>query len=213
MTEMQIRATSPKAVTTSHTNNLTLLVLDTNDFNTAYSHRRRVDPSSVVSDQELLFQLFSLVARTPAPEPLKYALAEGGFDFDPIDPKTADPLSRTASKYQTLLDNSLDTEEAAQILGTDVGGVERRLADRTLYGIRTKDGWKIPGFQFEGGDLLPGLENVLPLLHEELHPIAIQNWLTNPDPDLSVGGEPVSPRQWLLSGRGVANVARIAVDL
>src|SRR5215217_5057518 len=213
MTEMQIKATSPKAATTSHKNNVTWLVLDTDDYNTAYTGRQRTDPLPTFMDQDLLVILLSLVAKTPTPEPLKGALTEGGFDFEPMDPETVDPLRRTANKYQTLLDNSLNTEEAARILGTDVEGVARRLADRTLYGIQTKDGWKIPEFQFEDGELLPGLESVLPLLHEGLHPIAVQNWFTNPDPDLSIGGGSVSPRQWLLSGRDVANVARIALDL
>jgi hypothetical protein len=213
MTEMRIKATSPKAATTSHKNSLTWLVLDTEDYNTAYTSRRRTDPSPAFLDHDLLALLLSLVAKTPTPEPLKDALAEGGFDFTPLDAQTVDPLSGTANKYQTLLDNSLRTEEAAQILGTDVEGVEQRLVERTLYGIQTKDGWKIPEFQFADGELLPGLESVLPLLHEGLHPIALQNWLTNPDPDLSIGEEPVSPRQWLLSGRDVANVARIALDL
>lgn len=212
MTETQIRATSPTAATTGDKNNLTWLVLDTHDYNTAFTHQR-VGPSSMFLDQELLFRLLSLVAQTPTPESPKDALIEGGFDFEPIDPETVDPLRRTAIKYQALLDNSSNTEEAARILGTDVEGVAQRLADRTLYGILTKDGWKIPDFQFEDGELLPGLESVLPVLHEELHPIAVQNWLANPDPDLSIGGKPVSPRQWLLSGRDVADVARIALDL
>src|SRR5215217_2769158 len=213
MTEMRIKVTSPKAATTRHKNSLPWLVLDTEDYNTAYTSRRRTDPSPAFLDHDLLALLLSLVAKTPTPEPLKDALAEGGFDFTPLDAQTVDPLSGTANKYQTLLDNSLRTEEAAQILGTGVEGVEQRLAERTLYGIQTKDGWKIPEFQFADGELLPGLESVLPLLHEGLHPIALQNWFTNPDPDLSIGGGSVSPRQWLLSGRDVANVARIALDL
>jgi hypothetical protein len=213
MTEMQMRATSPKAATTSYKNCVTALVLDADDDNTAFTHPRGSGPSWVVPKQAFLLPLLSLVAQTPSPALLKDALTEGGFDFEPVAPETVDPLSRTAIKYQLLLDNSLNMEEVARRLGTDVEGIVRRLADRTLYGIQTKDGWKIPEFQFADGELLPGLESVLPLLHEGLHPIALQNWLTNPDPDLSIGEEPVSPRQWLLSGRDVANVARIALDL
>ena len=99
------------------------------------------------------------------------------------------------------------------MLGVSVDDVMQRLANRTLYSVRTNDSWKIPGFQFEEGRPLPGLEEVLPLLHEELHPIAVYYWFTSPNVDLVVRDKQISPCQWLLGGRNVAAVARIAIDL
>jgi hypothetical protein len=201
MTEMQIRATSPKAAPMSHKNSLTRLVLDADDYNTAYTH-------------PLVFRLLYFVAQTPQSELPWETFTEGGFEIEPTtDPEAADPLSRTAIKYRLLLDNSLDVEEVARILDTGVEGVRRRLADRTLYGIPTEDGLKIPSFQFANGELLPGLENVMPLLHDDLHPIAVQNWFTSPNTDLLIRDEQVSPRQWLLSGRNPDDLARIAIDV
>ncbi len=141
------------------------------------------------------------------------ALTRGGFKLDTIGLEDGGPLAHTTDKYGALLGNSLDVAEVSQMLGTEFEDILQRLEDRTLYGIPTNDGWKIFRFQFEQGRLLPGLEEVLPLLHEELHPIAVYNWFVSPSIDLVVGNNRVSPRQWLLSGRNVGTVARIAIDV
>jgi hypothetical protein len=141
------------------------------------------------------------------------ALTRGGLRFDTTGLEDGGPLARTAAKYEALLDTSLSPIEASEMLGVSVDDVIQRLADGTLYGVLTRQGWRIPDFQFEGGRSLPGIEEVLPLLHEELHPLAVHNWLANPNPDLLVGNNVVSPRQWLLGGRDVAAVARLAIDV
>jgi len=66
---------------------------------------------------------------------------------------------------------------------------------------------------FDRAGLLPGVETVLPRLNHELHLVAIYNWFTMPDPDLLVDDTPVSPRDWLRSGRSADTVAAIAGDL
>lgn len=146
--------------------------------------------------------------------PIRDVLEQSGLRFDTADLEDGnDPLTRTKAKYEALLDDSLSPLEASEVLGVSVDEIIQRLEDRSLYGIPVRGGWRIPDFQFEDGRLLPGIEEVLPLLHEELHPIAIRNWLANPNPDLLVGKEVVSPRQWLLSGRDVTVVSRLAIDL
>jgi hypothetical protein len=152
---------------------------------------------------------FTTIAQTPVED----ALARGGFSFDPLDSETVSPFARTAAKYKTLLGNSFSPEETAEMLGMSVKEVMQRLANRTLYGVRSEDGLKVPRFQFEGGRMLPGLEEVLPLLDNDLHPVAVQNWFTSPNTDLLIDDEAVSPRQWLLSERSTNDVARIAIDL
>ncbi len=145
---------------------------------------------------------------------MREALTRGGFSFDTTEIEgDDDPLVRTAAEYEALLDTGLRPTEVSEMLGASTGKVLRRLEDRTLYGTLTNDGWKILGFQFEEGRPLPGLEEVMPLLHEELHPVAIYRWFVSPSVDLTVGDEQVSPRHWLLSGRNVAAVATIAIDL
>ena len=74
---------------------------------------------------------------------------------------------------------------------------------------------KIPIFQLEDGRLLPGLEEILAALPEELHPIAVCNWFMTPNVDLVPKDleHPLSPREWLLAGRSPKTVAELAADL
>lgn len=148
-----------------------------------------------------------------ASKPMEDALLEGGFKLDAADLEDGGPLARTTARYKRLLATSHGLTEVSRMLAISENDVLQRLTDRTLSGVQGHDGWNILGFQFEGNRLLPGLEQVLPLLHEELHPVAVYNWFTNPNPDLTIQGESVSPRQWLLSGRSAARVARIAIDV
>jgi hypothetical protein len=55
-------------------------------------------------------------------------------------------------------------------------------------------------FQFDGEAEVPNIGVVFPRLNPDLHPVAVANWFTLPNPDLVLGGEPVSPRDWLRSG-------------
>ena len=50
-------------------------------------------------------------------------------------------------------------------------------------------------------------------LPADLHPVAVYNWFTLPDPDLTWQGEPLSPLDWLRSGGDPAPAAAIAADL
>src|SRR5215218_1116281 len=104
MTETKIGATSPKAVTTRGRSYLTRLVLDIDDYNTAFTRWPSIDPSLEYFDWESVIRWLSLVAQTRTTELRKDALAEGGSPFAPIDRETVDPLSVTAIKYQTMLD-------------------------------------------------------------------------------------------------------------
>lgn len=155
-----------------------------------------------------------LFSREGKEHSMRAVLERGGFSFDTTDLEDGnDPLARTSAEYKALFDTSFRPEEVSAMLGVNVSEVLRRLEGRTLYGKFTDDGWRIFEFQFEEGRLLPGLEEVLPLLHEELHPVAVYRWFVSPSIDLTIGDEQVSPRQWLLSGRNIAAVARIALDL
>lgn len=148
-----------------------------------------------------------------AEQSMKDVLVRGGFSFDTTGLEEGDPLARTAAEYEALLDTGLSAVEASETLGIRADEVTQRLSDRTLYGVSADDGWRILEFQLEEGRPLPGLEEVLPLLHEELNPVAVYRWFVSPNVDLTVGEDSFSPRQWLLSGRNVAVVARIAIDL
>jgi hypothetical protein len=59
------------------------------------------------------------------------------------------------------------------------------------------------------------LAQVLKALPEDLFPLDRVDWFVLPDTDLQLDGDaaPVSPREWLLSGRPVETVVAIARDL
>jgi len=154
------------------------------------------------------------------------ALGEGGMDLDADYLGGADPLAQTAADYAALLATSMGTAEAAEFLGVNASRIRQRLTSTppTLYGIRTSDGnWRIPGFQFAGGALLPGIKDVAARLHPELHPIAVYRWFTTADPELVIDddsaappelvGRSLSPREWLLNGLPVEKIAGLAADL
>lgn len=173
-----------------------------------------VVPTSDVESASDIAQNYSWLyfVWTPAEQSMEDTPVRGGFGFD-ITGLEGDPIARTEAKYEALLDDSLSPAEVSEMLGVNVDDVNQRLEARSLYGVPVGGSWRILDFQLEDGQLLPGIEEVLPLLHEELHPIAVYNWFVNPNVDLAAKGKSVSPRQWLISGRNVAAVARIAIDV
>ena len=54
------------------------------------------------------------------------------------------------------------------------------------------------------------LEAWLPVLPADLHPLSVAGFLTTPQPDLRIGGRPVSPLEWLRSGGDVDPVLSVA---
>ncbi len=129
-------------------------------------------------------------------------LARGGMDLSPSKDGEESALARTTARYAALLGTSLTTAEAAQRLEVDPARIRQRLAARTLYGIRTPKGWRLPAFQFQEDGPLPGIEEVLPRLGTHLHPVAIHNFLTLPNTDLHSDDldRELSPREWLRAG-------------
>ena len=141
-------------------------------------------------------------------------LHRGGFDLSPIAyGGPDDPLAQTIADYMRLIETALSVTEAAQRLGVNPSRVRQRLAARTLYGIKRDGEWRLPAFQFTASGEVPRLSDVLPLLDPGLDPVSIFLWFTSPDADLEIGGQAVSPRDWLLSGRSPDPVAALAHDL
>lgn len=141
-------------------------------------------------------------------------LRDGGLDLAPHDYGAADPFLRTRVKYAALVAAGWTVADVAARLGTSVQWVRKQLRDRALLGVKHGDAWRLPRFQFdEDGKPLPGLLQVLPHLDPAKSLVAVYNWLTTPDPDLSADGQALSPRQWLAEGRDPAVIARQAADL
>lgn len=126
-----------------------------------------------------------------------------------------DPLIRSQAEYMALLEESLSAAEAAKLLRVDVSRVRQRLRERSLYGLEYEGSWRLPRFQFERRLVIPGLAQVLKELPSDLFPLDAVDWFLLPDPELQSDSDasPLSPREWLLSGRAIATVARLARDL
>jgi hypothetical protein len=110
-----------------------------------------------------------------------------------------------------LLETSLTTAEAADLLKVDVSRIRQRLRERSLYGIEYDGERRLPRFQFEREQVLPGLREVMAVLPEALNPLDVAEWFLSPNPDLELRGvAAISPREWLLRGEPIAAVVALA---
>ncbi len=122
-----------------------------------------------------------------------------------------DPLMHSIVDYMALLETSLTTAEAADLLKVDVSRIRQRLRERSLYGIEYDGERRLPRFQFEREQVLPGLREVMAVLPEALNPLDVAEWFLSPNPDLELKSiAAVSPREWLLRGEPIAAVVALA---
>lgn len=123
-----------------------------------------------------------------------------------------DPLMRSIADYMALLETSFTTTAAARYLKVGVSRIRQRLRERSLYGIEYDGERRLPRFQFERKQVLPGLREVVSALPEGLNPLDVAEWFLSPNPDLETDKQaaPASPREWLLRGEHVAAVVKLA---
>jgi hypothetical protein len=126
-----------------------------------------------------------------------------------------DPLIKSQAQYMALLEDGLSAAEAAKLLRVDVSRVRQRLRERSLFGIEYEGSWRLPRFQFERRLVIPGFAQVLKSLPPDLFPLDIVDWFVLPDADLQLDSDaaPLSPREWLLSGRPIDAAVMLARDL
>jgi hypothetical protein len=169
------------------------------------------------SEAEFLELVVDVVRTMPTATPIhdpereftaeeRAALTRGGFSLAPYIRHAGDPVSRFVAAYAGLLATSLTPTEVAALLGVDASRIRQRLGAKTLYGIKTEDGWRVPRFQFYGEMLVPGIERVFPRVDPEVHPVAVYHWFTTPSSNLELQDQPLSPREWLLSGGNPAAI-------
>ena len=139
-------------------------------------------------------------------------LINGGVRLD-AEPQ-GDPLAATTAQFAALVSTSLTTKEAAKRLGVPESRVRQMIARRTLYSVLLNSRRRIPAFQFaQRGGLVPNIAKVNAALPEDLHPVEVQAWYTQPHTDLFLGDDVdarVSPLDWLRSGGEVNKVAQLA---
>ncbi len=113
-------------------------------------------------------------------------LREGGFNLSPPPPGAPNPFLRSAAKFVMLIATAYTSKEAAALLGINESRVRQRCGkgEHTLYGVKWRNGWRLPRLQFFGGHLLPFVERVFPRLPIDLDLIAVYNWFIYPNDDL-----------------------------
>jgi hypothetical protein len=123
-----------------------------------------------------------------------------------------DPLQQSITDYMALLETSYSTAQAARYLKVDASRVRQRLRDNSLFGLDYNGEKRLPRFQFERAQVIPGLRAVLAALPQGLSPLDVAEWFLSPNPDLEIAAQeqPSSPREWLLKGHSVQAVVNLA---
>ncbi|MGK3967728.1 hypothetical protein WMF01_44935 [Sorangium sp. So ce1667] len=147
----------------------------------------------------------------PLTQSEQLSLKRGGFSLEPPAGTEEDPIKVGEREYRTLIDGGLGTNDAAELLKVNPSRIRQRLAERTLYGIKRANEWRLPRFQFTESSLIPGIDVVIPKLSPSLHPVAVFRWFNNPNADLEIeDGRLVTPLDWLKTGRAASVVAELA---
>lgn len=116
-------------------------------------------------------------------------------------------LRASSSKLAEQTRTSVSVSRVAQLLHVDESRVRHRLRDRALFGFKIGASLRLPLWQFDKGEPIPGLRAVLAALPADLHPLEVAGLMTMPDPDLTIADEPTIPRDWLVNG-GTADTVR-----
>jgi large subunit ribosomal protein L17 len=117
-----------------------------------------------------------------------------------------------AEVLRDLESEAFAVDEASEMLHLPEHELATRIERHMLATIRTEDGVRLPRWQFEGRDTIPGLEEVAPTA-ADLHPVTVAGFMSSPNVDLEVAGQLVTPRQWLLLERDPAVVASLLSSL
>jgi hypothetical protein len=153
----------------------------------------------------------------PHPEPASYftpdqqaALTDVGLDLSPAGQGDAKPRTRTVVAHAVLRDSALTVADAARQLQVDTSRIRHRLGVGRLVGWKDRGSWRLPAWQFAGTGVLPGLETVLAEIPSDQPALVVAAFMTTPQEDLPVDGEPATPREWLLAGGDPRRVADLA---
>ena len=120
-----------------------------------------------------------------------------------------------AGEYGQMVSTALSQKETAERIGVSPSRIRQRIDSGTLYALDTPNGRVCPLFQFDGASTIPGLEKVLKVIGEEAHPVVVQRFILQANPDLisNVAKEALSPRDWLIVGHDVNAVVILAVEI
>ena len=94
-------------------------------------------------------------------------------------------------RQQRLAEDTLTVDQVAELLGVSASRVRHRIGDGSLYCLPDRAGGvsraALPTWQFEGGDAIPHLPEVLCVLPGDFTPVEVRDFAFNaqvehPDP-------------------------------
>lgn len=140
------------------------------------------------------------------------ALAGSGSLVIEMPPVSRRASVRTKLAARQVLDGALTVAQVAQKLGVTESRVRQRVAQRSLYSVRSAHGTVFPVFQFEDEGTIPGWDEVAPHFPADAHLVSVTRFMDATHEDLDVDGDVVSPREWLASGGSAEAVAELVDD-
>lgn len=116
-----------------------------------------------------------------------------------------------AAAQKQVRRSSLTTGQVASLLGRLDASVRRSKASGDLYALPSGAGRvvRFPRWQFEDGDVVPGLRVIIPAFPQYTHPLSIQHFMTTPNESL----DQFSPVRWLFDGGEVDAVVALVDEL
>ena len=124
-------------------------------------------------------------------------------------------IATIAGEFGQMAAGSLSLADTAEYLGVTPSRIRQRIAARSLYVINGPNGRVCPRFQFIDGSSLRGLDQVLPTIRNDAHPVIVQRFFFTISPDLEaeILDCDLSPRDWLLAGHDPQAVVLLAREL
>lgn len=167
------------------------------DFVAALSHDLQAPPDAAAS------------RLTTAEEQVLHEHGGIGESLGDDETVRAAVLRSASSNLAALTRESLSVEQVAKLLFVDASRVRHRVRDRALYAFKIGAALRLPTWQLDEHEPIPGLRAVLAALPADLHPLEVVGFMTTPDPDLEVAEEPLTPREWLVGGGDIRAVVEL----
>jgi len=115
---------------------------------------------------------------------------------------------------QQAIEQSLSAVEVATRLSIDLDEVDQRQHRGELFTFTSRGEQRYPTWQLTADPrrpVLPGLAQCITAIPEGMHPATVLGFMTTPQDDVHVDGQPATLADWLLNG-GDPQIVRDAFD-
>lgn len=174
------------------------------------THEPGGDPDRFLDAIEVSMGANASALTQPEAEALERAgIILAGSDTDPTGVSEL-----LAGHAQELLEQrqAWSVSRAASHLGVTASRVRQLLGADHLLALPGHDGRTLPRWQFTEDGYLPGIATFA-LAAKRLHPVALAQFMTRPNVDLSIDDDEASPVDWLTLGGDAHRVADLVEAL